>query len=192
MIFMKKRKKSLFQVIDKKEDNIYLHAAEGKGRLWFFLLRHKKSITFSLLSFVICIFLVIIGLSVSLFRGSNDYDITYIVGDEDIDINYDPSIDEEDIKEELLGEIARSEGVVLQVETVMTNEGDVIYYFTDNSAIVVRANGKIYRISSDKNGHYGINKSGKVDDTATKILVNSTTSALSDGVIVTTYIAEHS
>lgn len=187
MIFMKKKRKNLFQVIDKKEGNIYLHEEEGKSRLWFFLLKHKKSIAFSLVSFVICILLIIIGLSVSLFRGSNDYDITYIVGDEDIDINNDPSIDDEDIKDELLGEIARSEGVVLQVETVMTNNGDVIYYFTDNSAIVVRANGKIYRVSSDKNGHYGINKNGKIDDTATKILVNSTTSALSDGVIVTTY-----
>lgn len=187
MIFMKKRKKNLFQVIDKKEDSILLQEEENKSGLWIFWLRHKKTITFSLVTFLICILLIIIGLSFSLFRGSNDYDITYIVGDEDININNDPSIDEDDIKDELLGEIARSEGVVLQVETVMTNEGDVIYYFTDDSAIVVRTNGKIYRVSSDKNGHYGINKNGKIDDTATKILVNSTTSALNDGTIVTTY-----
>ena len=181
------KKKNMFKVIDKKDDKIILQEEENKSRLWLFWLRHKKSITISLSTFLICILLVIIGLSVSLFRGSNDYDITYIVGDEDIDINNDPSIDDEDIKDELLGEIARSEGIVLQTETVMTSHGDVIYYFTDNSAIVVRSNGKIYRVSSDKNGHYGINKSGKIDDTATKILVNSTTSTLSDGTVVTMY-----
>lgn len=181
------KKKNMFKVIDKKDDKIILQEEENKSRLWLFWLRHKKSITISLSTFLICILLVIIGLSVSLFRGSNDYDITYIVGDEDIDINNDPEIDDDDIKDELLGEIARSEGVVLLTETVMSSHGDVIYYFTDNSAIVVRSNGKIYRVSSDKNGHYGINKSGKIDDTATKILVNSTTSTLSDGTVVTMY-----
>lgn len=181
------KKKNIFNVIEKKENRIVLHEEENKNALWLFFLKYKKSITFSLATLAVCVLLVIIGLSVSLFRGSNDYDITYIVGDEDIDINDDPSIDDEDIKDELLGEIARSEGVVIQTETIMSSEGDVIYYFTDYSAIVVRANGKIYRVSSDKNGQYGINKNGKIDDTATKILVNSTTSTLSDGVIVTTY-----
>lgn len=184
MIFMRKNE---FKVIEKKEDRIVLQEEENKNRLWLFWLRHKKSITFSLIAFLICILLIIIGLSVSLFRGSNDYDITYIVGDEDININNNPEINDDDIKDELLGEIARSEGVVLQTETVMSSQGDVIYYFTDKSAIVVRANGKIYRVSSDKNGNYGINKNGKIDDTATKILVNSTTSTLSDGTVITTY-----
>ena len=181
------KKKNMFKVIDKKDDKIILQEEENKSRLWLFWLRHKKSITISLSTFLICILLVIIGLSVSLFRGSNDYDITYIIGDDEVVVNPDPGIDDEDIMDELLGEIARSEGVVLLTETVMSSHGDVIYYFTDNSAIVVRSNGKIYRVSSDKNGHYGINKSGKIDDTATKILVNSTTSTLSDGTVVTMY-----
>lgn len=181
------KKKDIFKVIEKKEDRIVLQEEENKNRLWLFFVKYKKSITFSLATLAVCILLVIIGLSVSLFRGSNDYDITYIVGDEDIDINDDPNIDDEDIKDELLGEIARSEGVVIQTETVMSSEGDVIYYFTDKSSIVVKSNGKIYRVSSDKNGNYGINKNGKIDDTATKILVNSTTNTLSDGTIVTTY-----
>jgi len=181
------RKINEFKVVEKKEDRIVLQEEENKNRLFLFWLRHKKFITFSLTTFVICLLLVIIGLSVSLFRGSNDYDITYIVGDEDIDVNTDPDIDDEDIKDELLGEIAREEGVVLLVETVMSNHGDVIYYFTDKSSIVVKANGKIYRVSSDKNGNYGVNKNGKIDDTATRILVTSTTVTLSDGVIVTNY-----
>lgn len=181
------RKINEFKVVEKKEDRFVLQEEENKNRLFLFWLRHKKFITFSLTTLVICLLLVIIGLSVSLFRGSNDYDITYIVGDEEIDVNTDPDIDDEDIKDELLGEIAREEGVVLLVETVMSNHGDVIYYFTDKSSIVIKANGKIYRVSSDKNGNYGVNKNGKIDDTATRILVTSTTVTLSDGVIVTNY-----
>ena len=181
------RKTNEFKVIEKKEDRIVLQEEENKNRFILFWLRHKKFIIVSLIMFIICLLLIIIGVSISLFRGSNDYDITYIVGDEEINVNTDPDIGDEDVKDELLGEIAREEGVVLLVETVMSSQGDVIYYFTDKSSIVVKANGKIYRVSSDSKGEYGVNKNGKIDDTATRILVTSTTTTLSDGTIITNY-----
>ena len=176
-------KLNIFNVKEKKENRIILEEEHTKNKFFLFFLKIRKF----LFLFLICILLVIVGLSFSLFRGSNDYDITYIVGDENIITNNDPSVDEEDIKDELLGEIAREEGVVILVRTVMTSAGDVISYFTDKSAIVVKSNGKIYRVSSNDKENYGINDRGKVEDTAIKILVTSITSTLSDGTIITNY-----
>ena len=141
-------KTNLFKVKEKKEKRIIIEEERLKNPFLLFLKRHKAFILTSGIMLGICLLLVSTGLAFSLFRGSNDYDITYIEGDEIIDTNQDPSIDDEDIKEEFLGEIARTEGIVLQTKTFMTKDGDVISYFTDFSAIVVKSTGKIYRISS--------------------------------------------
>ena len=69
----------------------------------------------------------------------------------------------------------------------MTTKGDFISYYTDGTAVVVQSSGKIYRISTNKKGDYGISENGKIDDTAKKILVEATTSTLMDGTIVTYY-----
>ena len=181
------KKTNRFKVIKKQNSKIVIQEENGKNKFFLFWLRYKKSIITSLSMILGCILLVIFGFSLSLFRGSNDYDITYIIGDDEVVVNPDPGIDDEDIMDELLGEIARSEGIVLLTETIMTEDGDVISFFTDKTAIVVRANGKIYRISSDEKWEYGINKKGKIDDSAKKVLVTSTTTTLSDGTVITTY-----
>ena len=41
--------------------------------------------------------MISVGIAFSLFRGSNDYDITYITGSEQIDSNNDPDINDDDI-----------------------------------------------------------------------------------------------
>ena len=184
-------KTNLFKVKERKEKRIIIEEERLKNPFLLFLKRHKAFILTSGIMLAICLLLVSTGLAFSLFRGSNDYDITYIEGDEIIDTNQDPSIDDEDIKEEFLGEIARTEGIVLQTKTFMTKDGDVISYFTDFSAIVVKSTGKIYRISSvetnKKERTYGIDQNGKIDEKAKRIFVESTTQTLMDGTIITNY-----
>jgi len=179
--------KNKFKVVRKENKEFVLQEEKGKNRFFLFWMLHKKNILVSLSMIFGCILLVVLGISLSSFRGSNDYDITYVVGDDEITINPNPDIDDEDVKDELLGEIAREDGIVLLTETILSSNGDVISYFTDRTAIVVTSNGKIYRISSDAKGNYGVNKNGKIDDTAKKILVNSNTTALSDGTVITNY-----
>ncbi len=180
-------KTNIFRVKEKKEKKIVIEEERTKNPFLLFLKRHKNFIILSLIMLLICMLLVSVGLAFSLFQGSNDYDISYINGSDKIDSNNDPNIDDDDIKNELLGEIAREEGVVYLVETFMSSQGDVISYYTDGTSVVVMSNGKIYRVSTNSEGTYGINRDGKIDSTAKKVLVTSTTSTLSDGTIITYY-----
>lgn len=180
-------KTNLFKVKEKKEKKIVIEEERLSNPFLLFLKRHKNFIIMSGIMIALCLILVSTGIAFSLFRGSNDYDISYIEGSETIDSNKDPEINDDDVKDELLGEIAREEGIVLQVKTFMSSQGDVISYFTDGTAIVVQSSGKIYRISTNKDGDYGINENGKIDSTAKKILVTSTTTTLMDGTIITYY-----
>ena len=159
-------KTNLFKVREKKEKKIIIEEERLKNPFLLFFKRYGKSIIISGIMIAICFLLISTGIAFSLFRGSNDYDITYIEGDEIINSNNNPEIDDEDVKDELLGEIAKADGIVLQTKTFMSSQGDVISYFTDGTAIVVQSNGKIYRISSTQNGGYGINENGKVNETA--------------------------
>lgn len=178
---------NLFNVKEKKDKKIIIEEEKIKNPFLLFFKRHKNFILMSGIMLSLCLILISTGIAFSLFRGSNDYDISYIEGDETIDSNKDPEIDDEDVKDELLGEIAREEGIVLQVKTFMSEQGDVISYFTDGTAIVVQHTGKIYRISTNEKGEYGIDSNGKIDETAKKILVKSTTTTLMDGTIITNY-----
>lgn len=180
-------KTNLFKVKEKKEKRIIIEEERLRNPFLLFLKRHKNFILTSGIMIALCLILASTGIAFSLFRGSNDYDISYIEGDEIIDTNKDPELDDEDIKDELLGEIARENGIVLQIKTFMSSQGDVISYFTDGTSIVVQSDGKIYRISTNKDGKYGINENGKIDSTAKKIRVTSTTSTLMDGTIITYY-----
>lgn len=180
-------KTNIFNVKEKKEKKLILEEERTKNPFLLFLKRHKNFILISMIMILFCLLLVSTGIAFSLFRGSNDYDISYIEGDETIDSNNDPEIDDEDIKDELLGEIAREQGIVLLVKTIMTPTGDVISYYTDGTAVIVKSNGKIYRISTNKEGKHGVNEFGKPDSTAKKILVTSTTNTLMDGTIITYY-----
>ena len=180
-------KTNLFKVREKKEKKIIIEEERLKNPFLLFFKRYGKSILISGIMIAICFLLISTGIAFSLFRGSNDYDITYIEGDEIINSNNNPEIDDDDVKDELLGEIAKADGIVLQTKTFMSSQGDVISYFTDGTSIVVQSDGKIYRISTNKNGGYGINENGKVNETAKKILVESTTTTLMDGTIITYY-----
>ena len=180
-------KSNLFRVKEKREKKIIIEEEITKNRFLLFLKRNKNFILISGIMLIFCLILVSTGIAFSLFQGSNDYDIIYIEGSETIESNNDPELDDEDIEDELLGEIAREQGIVLQVKTFMSSQGDVISYFTDGTAIVVKSNGKIYRISTNKNGKYGVNENGKIDTTAKRILVTSTTTTLMDGTIITYY-----
>lgn len=180
-------KTNLFRVKEKKEKRIIIEEERTKNPFLLFFKRHKNFFLTSGIMLIICLILISTGLAFSLFRGSNDYDISYIEGSETIDSNNDPELDDEDVKDELLGEIARELGIVLQVKTFMSSQGDVVSYFTDGTSIIVKSDGKIYRVSTTEKGEYGVNKDGKIDSTAKKILVTSNTTTLMDGTIITYY-----
>ena len=180
-------KTNIFRVREKKEKRIIIEEERTKNPFILFFLRHKNFLMLLLISLLVCLLLVSVGIAFSLFRGSNDYDITYVNGSKEIDSNNDPELDDEDIKEELLGEVARADGVVVLVRTFMSNQGDVISYYTDGTAIIVQSNGNIYRVSPKSNGAYGVNENGKIDNSVKKIQVTSTTSTLADGTIITYY-----
>lgn len=180
-------KTNIFSVKEKKEKKIIIEEERIKNPFLLFFKRHKNFILLLFITLLICTVLASIGVAFSVFQGSNDYDITYIDGSETIDSNNDPEIDDEDVENELLGEIAREEGVVILVENFMSPMGDVIYYYTDGTTIVTNSNGKTYRVSPLKDNKYGVNRNGKIDSTATKILVESTTTTLADGTIITNY-----
>ena len=182
-------KTNLFRVKEKneKEKKIIIEEERTKNPFLLFLKRHRSFILTSIITLIICLLLISGGIAFSLFLGSNDYDISYISGDETIDSNNDPDIGDEDVEEDLLGEIARSQGIVYLVETFMSSQGDVISYYTDGTSVVVKSNGKIYRISTNNKGKYVINRNGKIDESAKKILVTSTTTTLMDGTNITYY-----
>lgn len=180
-------KTNIFRVKEKKEKRIIIEEEHTKNPLILFFRRHKNFLMLLLITLLVCMLLASVGIAFSLFRGSNDYDITYISGSEEISSNNDPNIDDDDVKEELLGEVARAEGVVVLVETFMSNQGDVITYYSDGTAVVVQSNGNIYRVSPKDNGNYGVDKNGKIDSKVKKILVSSTTSTLIDGTVITYY-----
>ena len=179
-------KTNIFRVKEKKEKRIVIEEERTKNPILLFFKRYGGCLSLIIFTLVVVSLLVSLGVAFSLFRGSNDYDISYVSGSEQIDSNND-DLKDEDVKEQLLGEIARAEGVVVLVETFMSSQGDVVSYYTDGTAIIVQSNGNIYRVSPLDNGHYGVDRNGKIAEASKKILVSSTTSSLADGTVITYY-----
>ena len=181
-------KTNLFRVKEKKEEKIVIEEERTENPFLLFLKRHKNFIITSLILLGISSLLITIGLAFSLFQPSTEFDISFLEDtNEEVISNVDPNLNEDDYKEEILGAVGRSDGVVILVKTFMDSNNDVIYYFSDKTAIVVRADGKIYRVSADSNGKYGIDENGKIAESAKTIQVKSTTTTLSDGAIITNY-----
>ena len=180
-------KTNIFRVREKKEKRIIIEEERTKNPLLLFFKRYGGCFSLVLFTLLIVSLLVSLGVAFSLFRGSNDYDISYVNGSEEINSNNNPDIDDSDVSEKLLGEIARAEGVVVLVETFMSGQGDVVSYYTDGTAVIVRSDGTIYRVSPLSNGNYGVDRNGKIDDKVKKILVMSNTVTLGDGTVITYY-----
>ena len=180
---------NIFKVKEKDErrKRIVIEEEKTKNPFLLFFRRHRMVFLLIIGTIIILSLLVSVGFAFSILRGSNDYDISYVEGGDKINSNNDPSIKDEDIKKDLLGEESRGIGIVVLVKTVMSSSGDVISYYTDGTAIIVGANGKTYRVFPLKNGNYGVDDNGKVNSNATKIYVESTTTTLSDGTIITYY-----
>ncbi len=180
---------NIFKVKEKDEQRkrIVIEEEKTKNPFLLFFRRHRMVFLLIIGTIIILSLLVSVGFAFSILRGSNDYDISYVEGGDKINSNNDPSIKDEDIKKDLLGEESRAIGIVVLVKTVMSSSGDVISYYTDGTAIIVGANGKTYRVFPLKNGNYGVDDNGKVGSNATKIYVESTTTTLSDGTIITYY-----
>jgi len=185
-------KTNIFNVKEKKDKKIVIEEEKIYKipflyPLILFFRKNRKLAFLTLFIFSGSLILISVGIAFSLFGESNDYEITYITGGEEIGAITDPDIDDDDIEEDLLGDVAREDGVVLLEESFLTDNGDVIYYYTDKTAVMITSNGKIYRITTDLDGNYGVDRNGKMDDGAKKILVTSTTRTLEDGTVITSY-----
>ena len=110
-------KTNIFKVKEKQKKKIIIEEEHLKNPLLLFFKRNRKTIIMTILMLLLCLLLVSGGIAFSLFRGTNDYEVTYITGSEDIGADVNPEIDDEKVEEELLGEIARADGVVLLVES---------------------------------------------------------------------------
>jgi hypothetical protein len=178
---------NIFNVKEKKENKIIVEEEKTKNPFLLFLKRHKKSLLVFIISLIACLILVTSGVALSIIQGSSDFDISYLDGSTDeITTNNNPSIKDEDVSEELLGQISKTNGVVLLIDTFLDQDNDVIYYFSDKTAIIITSAGKIYRISPI-NDNYGVDKKGKINENAKKVLVKSTTTTLKDETIITYY-----
>ena len=181
-------KTNIFNVKEKKEEKIVIEEERTENPFLLFLKNHKNFILLSIILFALCSLLVSIGLAFSLFGQSTEFDISFLNDTtEEIIANTNTDVKEKDIKEELLGEVGRSDGVVILVRTFMDQNNDVIYYFSDKSSIIIKADGSIYRVSSTPKGTYGVDEKGNIDSSSKAILVKSTTTTLSDGTIITNY-----
>ncbi len=178
-------KTNIFRVKKKEEKKILIEEDKYKNPLLLFLLRHKSFIILLLGLLLIMIMLINVGLAFSLFGTSTDFDISYITGDEIIETITDPTIKDEDIMTAITG--TNTEGVVILKEKIMTSTNDIISYYSDGVAIIVKSDGSIYKVYPDKNGEYGIDKNGKISDTVIKGRLTSRSNTLADGTIITYY-----
>ncbi len=62
---------------------------------------------------------------------------------------------------ERYGNVGLKEGVIFVVKEISTKNGTVTF-FSDGTSMLIKMNGKITRISSLKNGDYGINENGEI------------------------------
>ena len=116
-------KTNIFKVKKKDEVNkkIVIEEEKTKNPFLLFFKKNKTLFFFIVGTIIILSLLISVGFAFSLFRGSNDYDISYVDGSDKIDSNNDPSIKDDDIKGDLLGDEARSLGIVLLSRSVMTD-----------------------------------------------------------------------
>ena len=178
-------KTNLFKVREKKEEKIVIEEEKYRNSIILFLLRNRAFILMSIGLALICIMLIGIGLGFSLFGNSVDFDITYIAGDSTIIPETDPSIGDDDVMAELTG--IGSEGVVLLVDRFMTDNGDIVMYFSDYTAIVVEADGTIYKVYPTNKNNYGIDRNGNYIDGSVKGKITTKTETLDDDTVITYY-----
>ena len=196
-IYMESSKITLFYYTDAqyeklleytKQNKIIVEEEKTKNPLLLFFRKNKKMLLIFLILLALSTLLVSVGGAIITIQKSQEFDLSFLNGSKkEITTNNDPTIKDEDVEEELLGPIARHEGVILLTKTFLDSDNNVIYYFSDNSAIIVKSNGKIYRVSPLENGNYGIDEKGNINSKAKKILVKATTSTLKDGTVITYY-----
>lgn len=88
---------------------------------------------------------------------------------------------------ERYGNVGLKEGVIFVVKEISTKNGTVTF-FSDGTSMLIKTNGKITRISSLKNGDYGINENGEIIVGAkTKEISIVKTITLEDNIVIIYY-----
>ena len=112
-------KTNIFRLKERKEKKIVIEEERTENPFLLFLRRHRNFLMTSLILFGISSLLVSLGIAFSLFGQSTEFDISFLNNtSEEVISNVDPNLDDKDVKEQILGEIGRSEGVVILVKNI--------------------------------------------------------------------------
>lgn len=177
-------KTNLFKVKEINKEKIVVEEEQLKHPFLFFLKKHQKLLVLLLTLLGVTTIGVGLGLTISLIGNTTDFDISYISGSETISTN--PS-DDDEVEKELLGNIAITDGVVLVTKKFMTENGDIVTYYSDGTALIVTSDGTIKRVVPLADGSYAIDGNGNIDSNTIRKTVTATTNVLDDGTIITYY-----
>lgn len=177
-------KTNLFKVREIKKDKIVVEEEQLKHPFLFFFKKHVKLLTILMSIIGVSTIAGVLGISISLIKNTDDFDITYISGSDKINSN---DANDDEVEKELLGDIAIKDGVVLVTKKFITKKGDVVTYYSDGTSLIVTSKGKTKRVVARKDGSYGIDENGKIDSNTIVKIVTSTTNTLDDGTVITYY-----
>lgn len=177
-------KTNLFKVKELEKEKITIEEEQLKHPFIYFLKKHSELLILLLLILGVSSIGIGTGLVISLVGNTGDFDISYVYGSSQINANPE---DDESAERELLGDIAVQDGVVLVTEKFMTEQGDIVTYYSDGTSLIITKTGKIKRVEALEDGSYAIDKMGKINKNALRIIVTSQTITLEDGTIITYY-----
>ena len=177
-------KTNLFKVKELEKEKITLEEEQLKHPFIYFLKKHSELLILLLLILGVSTIGIGTGLVISIIGNTGDFDISYVYGSSQINANPE---DDDSATRELLGDIAVQDGVVLVTEKFMTENGDIVTYYSDGTSLIVTRTGEIKRVVALDDGSYAIDKMGKINKNALRKIVTSQTVTLEDGTIITYY-----
>lgn len=160
---------NIFDFKKQKKDKIVLEEEVTDGPFLIFLKKNKRLIILllallALITAVIAIYYAIINIKDTSKVVTNLPNVVVDFGKNGSSINSSELVPTTGGKANLefysrYGNIGLKEGVILKTKEKDTKRGHIIY-FSDGSALLIRNNGTIIRISSLENNSYGINDDG--------------------------------
>lgn len=178
-------KSHLFKVSELKKEKVILEEHQSKNPFLFFFKRYQKILVLILTIIAVSTIGLSLGIGISLVGNTGDFEISYIDGSDKIDASQDA--DDEEVENELLGNIAITDGVVLVIKKYMTEKGDIVTYYSDGTSLIKTNKGEIKRVVALENGKHAIDENGKIDENTIRKIVTANTNTLDDGTEITYY-----